>query len=162
MDANAALAETLRTVGPQLDAARCRWTVISSAAVAVHTGNAAGVGDVDVLLDEAGASAAFSALGLPLTAGQGTDLFRSRYFGQWLGSPLTVELFAGFSLFRGGVWSQIEVADRREASFRGARVFVPEAGELAAMLRSFGRDKDLKRAALLSPSGPSPSRPGIA
>lgn len=162
MDANAALANTLCMLASRFDAAGCRWTVISSAAVALYTGDAQGVGDVDVLVDEAGAVAAFAALGLPLVAGQGTDRFRSRLFGQWEGPPLMVEVFAGFELFSEGVWQEVRVEDRREALFEGVRAYVPARAELSAMLRRFGREKDLVRAAQLSASGQFPSRSGTA
>lgn len=162
MDPNTALAETLRLIGPQLDASGCRWTIIASAAVAIHTGNADGVGDVDVLLDEPGAEAAFAALGLPLVAGAGTDRFRSRLFGTWSDGPLAVELFAGFELCRDGVWQEVVVQDRQEVRFEGVLAYVPATAELEDMLRRFGREKDLARAAQLSPSGPSPSRSGSA
>jgi hypothetical protein len=162
MDPEAALAETLRLIVPRLDASGCRWTVIASAAVAIHTGNAEGVGDVDVLLDEPGAEAVFAALGLPLAAGAGTDRFRSRLFGTWHGAPMAVELFAGFELCRDGVWQDVRVEDCKEVRFGTIRAVVPAVDELRDMLRSFGRDKDLARAAMLSPSGQSPSRSGSA
>jgi len=160
MDANAALAETLRLLGPRLDAARCSWTVIASAAVALHTGHAAGVGDLDVLLDEAGAAAAFAALGLPLTTGAGTDRFRSRLFGTWHGGPLAVELFAGVEVCSSGHWQEVRVEERLEVEFQGVRAYVPSQAELAAMLLRFGREKDRARAAMLSASGRFPSRSG--
>lgn len=162
MDPNSALAETLRLIAPRLDACGCRWTIIASAAVAIHTGNAEGVRDVDVLLDEPGAEALFEALGLPLVAGAGTDRFRSRLFGTWGGAPLAVELFAGFELCRNGVWQEVVARDRQEVRFGGVLTYVPAAAELEGMLRRFGREKDLARAAQLSPSGPSPSRSGSA
>jgi len=158
MDADKALAETLHLLGLRLDGVSCRWTMISSAAVAVHTGDATGVGDVDVLVDEVDATAAFAALGLPLTPGQGTERFRSRLFGQWQEAPLTVELFAGFELCRQGEWQEVRVETRLKALFQGVQTYVPAAAELAAMLRCFGREKDLMRAEMLSASGPFPSR----
>ena len=157
MDANIALAETLRLLGVRLDAAPCRWTVISSAAVAVYTGDATGVGDVDVLVDEADAAAAFGALGLPMAPGHGTDRFRSRLFGQWQEAPLTVELFAGFELFSQGEWHEVRIETRLQALFQGVQTYVPTADELAAMLRRFGREKDLMRAALLNTQQGDPS-----
>lgn len=150
MDANEALAETLRQIGPRLDAAECRWTVISSAAVALHTGDAAGVGDVDVLVDQADGPSAFAELGLPMLPGQATERFRSRLFGQWEETPLTVELFAGFELFSQGAWQDVRVNSRVRVNFEGVPAYVPAVDELAAMLRDFGREKDLARAALLS------------
>lgn len=160
MDANAALAETLRLLAPRLDAAECRWTVISSAAVALHTGDAEGVGDVDVFIDEAGAAAAFAELDLPLVSGAGTHLFRSRLFGTWQGGPLAVEVFAGFELCTDERWQEVHVEERQEIKFGGVRAYVPAAAELATMLLRFGREKDLARAAQLSASGRFPSRPG--
>lgn len=158
MDTNAALAESLRQIGPRLDAAGCRWTVIASAAVALHIGDAKGVGDVDVLVDHADGPSAFAELGLPLAPGQATERFRSRLFGQWEEAPLTVELFAGFELFRQGEWQDVRVKSRVRVNFEGVGAYVPAADELIAMLRGFGREKDLARADLLSASGRFPSR----
>lgn len=162
MDPNIALAETLRLVGPRLDAAGCRWTVIASAAVALHLGDAGGVGDIDVLVDEADGPSAFAALGMPIVPGQATERFRSRLFGQWEEAPLTVELFAGFELFSQGEWQDVHVRSRMRVNFQGVWAYVPAANELAQMVRRFGREKDLARAALLSASGPFPSRSGSA
>lgn len=156
------LEQTLLRLEPALARARHDWWVISSAAVAVHLKGGVEVGDVDVLLDERDVERVFGALDIIPAAGQGTELFRSRAFGTWLGAPLAVELFAGFELCEAGRWSQIAPTSRIELVWGSARVFVPGAEELAGMLLRFGRDKDRRRAALLSSSGPFPSRSGNA
>lgn len=158
MDANHALAESLRQLGPRLEATGCRWTVIASAAVALHTGDAAGIGDLDVLVDADGAAAAFAALGLPLLSGKPSDRFRSRWFGRWQAPPLAVELFAGFELFAEGGWQPVRVASRQALSFAGVPAYAPAVLELADMLRRFGRPKDLARAERLTTSARFPSR----
>lgn len=158
MDANSSLAATLHNLAPLLDGAGCRWVIIGSAAVAMHTGDATGIGDVDVLIDEADAATAFAALNLPLCPGAGDERFRSRWFGTWLSAPLPVELFSGFEVRSDGPWRPVHLKTRIEREFGGARGYIPGAGELHDLLLSFGREKDLIRAARLNPSAPSPSR----
>jgi len=156
------LEQTLLRLEPALGRASHQWWIISSAAVALHMKGGVVVGDVDVLLDERDVAVVFAALDIVPATGQGTELFRSRAFGTWLGAPLAVELFAGFELCEAGRWSQIVPLSRIEITLGSARTFVPDARELAQMLLRFGRDKDRRRAALLSASCPFPSRSGIA
>lgn len=156
------LATTLELVADALAPARHDWWIIAGAACHLHGVDTGPVRDIDVLLDERDVAAVLAPLGLAPVAGTGDGLFRSRYFASWNDPPLTVELFAGFALFERGAWQPIELASREWRRLGAARLPVPARGELEALLRRFGRPKDLARAALLSPSGSSPSRSGSA
>ena len=143
-----ALVATLAAVGEWLQSLCDRWWVIGSAAV-VLLGGATEPGDVDVLLSERDARDLFPRLGLSLVPGPDDDRFRSTLFARWHGAPLPVEFMAGFQHRREGQWSAVDPMTRVEHSIAGHRLFTPEGQELAGILSSFGRDKDLLRAAML-------------
>ena len=128
------------------------WWVIGSAAVALH-GAATSVADIDLLLDIDDAAAVFEAMGVPALPGRPDGRFRSDVFGRCTATPLAIELMAGLHLRRNDGW--VPVALETRVARHG--VFVPARAELAALLRRFGRDKDLGRAAALDVSS-SPTR----
>jgi hypothetical protein len=154
----ATLGWTARALAP----ARHDWWIISSAAIALHGVEPGPIGDVDVLFDPRDAAAVLGPLGIDPRPGTGTELFRSAIFARWTATPMPVELFAGFELCEAGIWQAIRPETREQVRCGNALVYVPAREELAAMLRRFGRPKDLDRAARLSPSGLFPSRSGSA
>jgi hypothetical protein len=156
------LRTTLVQVAAAMTSARYDWWIIASAAIALHGADPGNVRDVDVLFDSRDAEAILAPLGLEAMAGTGDGLFRSSLFATWLQAPLPVELFAGFQLCEAGQWRDIVLATREPVTVDGHRLWIPQADELHALLMRFGRGKDLARAALLSPSGRSPSRSGSA
>jgi hypothetical protein len=162
MDHDAALAATLLDLAPVLARARHPWWIIAGAAVRLHGAADQTIGDVDLLIDPQDVTAVFAALGLPILAGVADERFRSAWFGRWEGAALPVEVFAGFELCEAGQWQPVRPASRIALACGRVQAFVPDAAELAEILRRFGRPKDLARAALLSSSGPSPSRSGNA
>lgn len=152
------LEATLLALEPALEAAQHPWWILGSAAVVLHGADPLGVADVDVLLDQRDSVAVLGRLGLTPMAGEGNTQFRSAVFNLWAGSILPVELFAGFCLCEGGVWSEFVPQTRIAVWLGEAQAFVPEREELIALLRRFGRPKDLVRIAALNESGQSPSR----
>lgn len=154
------LSQALQAIGPALRLADHPWWLIGSGAVALHGIEAGPVADLDVLLDERDCPAVFARLGVPVAPGKADDRFRSAVFQRWAGASLPVELFAGFALREQGVWRPLVPQTRLAIAVGGETVYVPEREELAEILRRFGRPKDLRRAAALSPSGRFPSRSG--
>lgn len=138
--------------------ARHDWWIVASAACHLHGIDPGVVRDVDVLMDERDLAAVLAPLGLQPQAGQSDGLFRSRCFVSWDQAPLTVEFFAGFELCEAGRWTEIRLQSREWSAFGDCGLPVPGRDELAALLRRFGRPKDLIRAEQLSPSGRFPSR----
>lgn len=134
------------------------WWIVASAACHLHGIDPGPVRDVDVLMDERDLAAVLAPLGLQPQPGQSDGLFRSRCFVSWDQAPLMVEFFAGFELCEAGRWNPVTLRSREWRKAGEVRLPVPSRGELAGLLRRFGRPKDLARAALLSPSGPFPSR----
>ena len=141
-----ALRETLVAVARRLDRAHDPWWIVTGAAVALH-GLATPVGDVDVLV---GAIDAARLLGPGAAPGSPNDRYRSALFGRIEGLPLPVEVMAGLDLFVGDCWRPVRFTTREAVMLDGAMLFVPARDELAALLRSIGRPKDLARAVMLA------------
>ncbi|RYY26353.1 MAG: hypothetical protein EOP62_10550 [Sphingomonadales bacterium] len=121
--------------------ARDDWWIIGSAAVALHGGNPVDARDVDVLLTVADARRILPGIGVALTPGVADSRFRSDFYCAWGAPPVPVDFMAGFH-----VYGEALVPATRLGM---AGVFVPSREELLAMLRHFGRPKDLARARLL-------------
>ena len=143
------LRQTLATVALAMAPARHEWWIIASAAVMLHGADPGAIDDVDVLFDLRDTKAILRQLGLETAPGAAHAKFRSEQFVRWTGPPLPVEFFAGFHLFEAGRWTAIRPVTRLAVRVEQQTLFVPERGELKAMLLRFGRPKDLARAALL-------------
>lgn len=141
-----ALLATLKMTAAAMRDARDDWWIIGSAAVAGHGAGPVDVRDVDVLLSVADARRILPGLGVPLTPGIADSRFRSDFYCQWNAPPVPVDFMAGFHVFGEALVPATRIAM--------AGVFVPSRGELLAMLRHFGRPKDLARAQLLADAAP--------
>lgn len=143
------LAQTLGMVAEAASCAREAWWIIGSAAVALHGRPIARVNDVDLLMSAGDAEAFLRSVGEPVRSGEPSERFRSRVFGRWSAPPLAVEVMGGFCVASDQGWSGVALQTREAVSIAGADVYVPSAQELAQLLVSFGRAKDLERAALM-------------
>lgn len=135
------LSTTLAQITHAMAGACEPWWIIGSAAVVLH-GAETLVADVDVLCGEADARALIAALGGAVLASDDDPVFRSAVFGRCAATPLPVEVMARLTV-RG---APVRLATREWIG----GVAVPSRVELAALLRIFGREKDLTRAALLT------------
>jgi len=142
------LAAALAALAGRLERTQAPWWIIGSAAAVLH-GAETEVADVDVVTDEAMAAALLREAGLPAGPGEGSDLFRSAVFGRIEDGPMPIEVMGGLSLRTARGWEALALATREPVEVGGARVWVPKRGELIGLLRRFGREKDLARAALL-------------
>lgn len=140
------LTTTLSQVAAALRAAHDPWWVIGSAAVWLH-GVGTAVSDVDVLTSASDARAMLAAWPDAVIGAAG-ERFRSQPYARLPGRGLPIEIMAGLEVRVGHIWRAVRPMTR---TARGG-VFVPERAELVAILRLFGRDKDLRRAALLERS----------
>jgi hypothetical protein len=120
------------------------WWVIGSAAVSLH-GADTGVADVDVLTSGRDAQAMLAAWPGAVTIAAGSDRFRSQPLARVQDGGLPIDVMAALEVRVDGVWRAVRPVTREA---RGG-VFVPERAELVTILRTFGRDKDLRRATLL-------------
>jgi hypothetical protein len=89
-------------------------------------------------------------LGLALQPGSHHAEFRSTIFATWPEPPLPVEFMAGFHHCQGGCWRAIVPTTRQRIALDSKTLFVPNRAELGSILQSFGRPKDLARAARLA------------
>jgi hypothetical protein len=122
------------------------WWIIGSVAVALQGGSPGDIRDIDVVLGAADARRYFRKLGLCSRAATGGSLFRSDLFARWSGIPVEIELMAGLQVNGPGGWRRLSIESREE---RREGLYVPSRDELREILRSFGRQKDLQRAATL-------------
>jgi hypothetical protein len=129
-------------------AAREPWWIIGSAAAFLH-GARTPVADIDLLMSAGDAAAVLEAAGVTASAGGESDLFSSEVFGTIRGNGLPIEVFGGFGLRAGQHWRPVVLKTRVAAAVGACTLWVPAREELAALFRSFGRPKDLARAALL-------------
>ena len=134
----------------------CRdpWHVIGSAAVCL-VGAEATVADLDVLTsadDAARLADAWHARHESAYRPAGADRFRSR-FGRYRFAAMPVEVMGALELDAGSGWWPVTVRETVLAHAAGVDVPVPTVAEQIRILESFGRPKDLERAALLRALG---------
>ncbi|MGC1550381.1 MAG: hypothetical protein WA777_17815 [Rhodanobacter sp.] len=145
------LHETLAMVVPDLQR-HCRdpWVLIGSAAARL-IGADITVADVDVLTsvrDAEGLIAQWQSYRDAVYATDDSDRFRSR-FARFRFADLPVELMGGLELNGATGWHVVQVQEIATVSCGDVAVRVPSRAEQIRILESFGRPKDLKRAALL-------------
>lgn len=127
--------------------ARDPWWIIAGAAAALH-GAAGPVGDVDVLASERDAVALLTTLGIR-SATAPSDRFRSAVFACWAGTPLPIEIMAGFEVHTIEGWRPATPATRVTKMVGEVPLYGPDIPELIAHCALFGRPKDIARASLL-------------
>lgn len=130
-------------------AARDPWWIIGSSAAALHGADVRDVRDVDLLTSPRDARGMLDSLGLRPLCREPDPLFRSTVFGVWPEPPLPVEIMAGLEVAGPSGWRPVNPTSRLKMTLEGRTLFVPAVAELAAILASFGRPKDLERARLL-------------
>lgn len=121
------------------------WWLIGSAAVWLHGSDPGGIADIDVVLSERDAEQLLEPRGILPQTLPPHELFHSRWFARWEGTPVPVEFMAGFSIMEDGEWKPVLPASREGKN----GLFVPSREELKSLLHRFGRGKDLQRAAAL-------------
>ena len=140
----------LRDAAEALAPASDPWWIIGSAAVALHGADAGTIADIDVIVSQRDLEALYEHLPLTNTPDATKDFFRSQLFGLWREPALPVEFMAGLEVRIDDVWHNVEPCTRQAIELGENPLFVPEREELVAILRRFGREKDLRRAAALA------------
>jgi hypothetical protein len=144
---DSALAASLAQVAEVLHDAKEPWWIIGSVAVALHEVDPGEICDIDVLLGHNDALRYFSQLNLHNLALLGDGLFRSDIFGRWAEPPVEIEMMAGLKVKTAGGWQPVLIQSRETAA---GGLYIPSRLELRSILISFGREKDLLRAAALN------------
>ncbi|MCA1935498.1 MAG: hypothetical protein LDL37_08600 [Asticcacaulis sp.] len=121
------------------------WWLIGSAALFL-SGVPVTVRDVDLYGPTEVIEAARIALGVPVSAPRADDRFRSRpYFQYRPPGGLEIDFMGGLQVFSAGDWCELQIES--DVWIEGVRV--PTLSEQAALLRLFGRPKDVARLALM-------------
>lgn len=144
------LAATLAGLRPALQAMRDPWWIIGSAGLALLGAFDERPEDVDLLTSADDAEALNDSWRGHVQADRhpadGVQ-FRSVY-ARFVHFPLPVEVMGGLEVRRNGSWEALAVRESEVAVVDGFEVRVPALAEQIRILRLFGRDKDLAKAAL--------------
>lgn len=151
VDPLAAWHEALAAAIPDLQR-HCRdpWTLIGSAAARL-AGAEVAVADLDVLTSVRDADALIGhwrARQDETWAPPSAERFRSR-FARFLFPGLPVEVMGGLELCGERGWEPVRIGEVVAVDVAGFAVTIPTAAEQVRVLESFGRPKDLRRAAML-------------
>lgn len=121
------------------------WWIIGSTALYL-SGVAVEARDVDVYGPLPVIEAARQALGVPVSPPRADARFRSSpYFQHRPQDGLEIDFMGGLQVFSGGEWRELQI----ESNIWIEGVRVPTLSEQAAILRRFGRPKDLQRLTLI-------------
>ena len=146
------VATALNAVAEAMRPACDPWWIIGSAAV-VLLGGATSVADIDLLTSECDAEALVRRLRLQVAAPDRHPRFRSRLFARWPRPDRAVEIMGGMMVAAGPAWEPLLPRTRQACVVAGSTLYVPERGEMVAILTRFGRDKDMARAHVLACTG---------
>lgn len=151
-----ALYATLVEIVPELHV-QCAdpWCLIGSAA-ALLVGADVSVADVDVLVSRDDAErlmALWASRREPAHQPADADRFRS-HFARFAFPGVPVEVMGALELDRGQGWERVHPGQLILVGLNGLAVPVPALAEQIRILESFGRDKDLRRAAALRALAP--------
>jgi hypothetical protein len=141
MPADPNLAQTLDTVAEAASILQQPWWIIGSAA-AVLAGLDEQVADVDLLTSEADAHRLLHAWGAQAEPPSPSPLFASTIFARITLAPLPIEVMAGTRV-RGEPLVPLTCL---AVPWGDRRLYIPDIAEQIAILRRFGRPKDLRRA----------------
>lgn len=141
MPADPRLARTLDIVAEAASTLQQRWWIIGSAA-AILAGLDEPVADVDLLAGEADARLLLRSWGTEPQPPSPSLLFASSVFARVLLAPLPIEVMAGTRV-RG---EPLVPRTRIEVPWGERGLYIPDIAEQIAILRRFGRDKDVRRA----------------
>ncbi len=135
------LARTLDLVAEAAGALASPWWIIGSAA-AVLAGLDEQVADVDLLTGEADAAYLLCEWGVEAQPPSPSPLFASTIFASVSVAPLPIEIMAGTRVRGEALVPRTRVA----VPWGDWRLYIPDVPEQIAILRRFGREKDLRRA----------------
>jgi hypothetical protein len=138
------LEQSLDAVAAAAGMLRDDWWIIGSAA-AMLAGLDLPVADVDLLVTEADGQRLLQAWRLAPAEPAPSPLFASALFATAKLAPLPIEVMAGTHV-RG---EPLQPATRIVLPWKDGSLAIPHVAEQIAICRRFGRDKDLRRAALL-------------
>lgn len=144
-----ALANAFRVIAASTPQDRDDWWIIGSAALALAGVEGIEPDDVDILCSRGTAHAFAAGWDAIAIDGQVGDRFRSEpYLRTFIPGCSTIEVMAGLEVLVDGAWQRVLPASRVAVEVEGGTLFIAALDDQIAMLRMFGREKDLARAAL--------------
>lgn len=145
--------DSLRAALPDIAAGfRDPWWIIGSAAMALSGIADTAPNDIDVLCSERDAQwlkAAWADHADHAYRPRDDARFRSR-FARFIHLPMPLEVMGGLQVNAGDGWETLAIAATERVPVADFEVPVPTFREQVRVLRLFGRDKDLAKAALIS------------
>jgi hypothetical protein len=147
----AELAVLLNRLAPHLDELMEPWAVIGSAALIVSGAPWPQCADLDILTTEVGAETLerhWADWRQGHYAPDPKGPFRSR-FSRYDFSPGAVEVMGGLRVRKAGAWKPVRVRELTRFEFEGRQWPTPSHADQLRILKLFGRDKDLEKAALI-------------
>ncbi|HEY8585725.1 MAG TPA: hypothetical protein VIL60_03240 [Rhodanobacter sp.] len=158
-----ALYATLAEIVPDLHV-HCAspWCLIGSTA-ALLLGAQVSAADVDVLTSRADADALMAHWAewrVPVSVAAGSEIFRS-HFARFAFPGTPVELMGALEMHAAGRWQAVTPGRLVLAGLNGLAVPVPCLDDQIRLFESFGREKDLRRAAVLRALASTASVPPV-
>lgn len=151
----AELAVLLNRLAPHLDELLEPWAFIGSAALIVSGAPWAHCADLDILTTEAGAETLelyWADWRQGHYAPDPKGPFRSR-FSRYDFAPGVVEVMGGLRVRKERAWRPVQVRELARFEFEGRHWPAPSLADQMRILRLFGREKDLEKAALIERLG---------
>lgn len=142
--------DTLKDIAAAAPPDRTDWWIIGSAALRLCGIIGQSMRDVDILAGHETARDFLSHWKQPLPTPEPDPFFRSDPFAQ-ITRPglLPIDLLGDLHLYEKGRWNPVTLKSRLAVDCGETRVFVPSLEDQLMVLRRFGREKDLERAALI-------------
>lgn len=142
-------ADSLARLADVLADARDPWWIIGSAAVKLLGGDPGRIADIDVIVSRRDLDTLYERLPLCNTPDAGKLLFQSERFGLWNDPEFPIEFMAGLKVMSEGKWLTVQPRTRQQVFMCTTALYVPKVAEMITILRSFGREKDYRRASTL-------------
>lgn len=152
MDLKETIIQTLIELSDKLQVIKSDWCIIGASAMILSGIKIEKTSDIDILTTKEGADEWKSALQEYLELNPKTkedDLFRSN-FARFKFPLIDIEVMGGLQVNKGGNWNDVLVNDFHEIPIGDTFVKIPTTNELRRILSLFGRDKDLKRLAMIT------------
>ena len=142
--------ETLERTADLLNRARVRWMVVGGAAMVLHGLEQGPVADIDIILPAVDAGELADRYCWQNHADTRSARFRSELRLQPELGPVPVDLLGGFRIRGGDGWVSVQPGETRRVRVGAQPVFLPTLPRLAHLFWLCGREKDLRRAALIA------------
>lgn len=152
MDLKESIIQTLTELSDKFQLIKSDWCIIGASAMILSGIKIEKTSDIDILTTKEGADEWKSALQEYMELNPKTkedDLFRSN-FVRFKFPLIDIEVMGGLQVNKGGNWNDVLVNDFHEIPIGDTFVKIPTINELRRILSLFGRDKDLKRLAMIT------------